>query len=238
MLQLATGEGRSKSDTGPIQFRKHTKGLAIFVEGVSMGAGVTPRKAKKSCGQAGLTYVVTVKKRDDAKILTKYRFSDFPRLHSLHIQKAAHRSDSFSRITFHSPNRIIIAFEPNLFNWGKGFSYIDYRNAFSKIVSENAKTDLRPQFTKTSMSFSISLALDFENRTLQELIGQVSRIYGGWRKQIERTLSMTFLDNKLLTAFNFPKQIKVACKQYLLYFGQFRKESGSDLRYCNSMLQR
>lgn len=128
----------------------------------------------------------------------------------------------------------VIAFNlrPALSRWTKPWSYVQYLDTFWDELA-NRKN---PRFTQIDDEFSIKLRSvgphavqvnDFDkNEPLSTIIESSLQFLCEIHVATERKLTASLNRGSLVTFFDFPPTVKVACEQYLQYFIQFLEDLG------------
>lgn len=124
---------------------------------------------------------------------------------------------------------ISLDFEASLENWTKSSAFSQYFNELKKLVDQ---------------SKSMKILMNDESGGLEYgfLIKQVEKVKGSQlissvlidlfekvkdlNSEVKRKLALLNLDALTLFSFDFPKELKIPCEQYLLYFAQFLQDLG------------
>ncbi len=115
----------------------------------------------------------------------------------------------------------------NLVKWFHSFSFEDYYIEFSRIFGIEIFAVNKTDFTEHQDIFELRLSFDIwdrEGSLLDEILESYKLITKFHQEAINRLT--TSISQKMLTVFDFPKDSKTACEQYLLYFAQFLQDLG------------
>ncbi len=121
-----------------------------------------------------------------------------------------------------------IIFQPNLMNWEKTYTYLEYIELFIEIwESDNGVNEIL-HFDNDDLDdigYWLSIESLLPKGTINDFIFpfaiELRRIH-------EKTLHIlnSELGSKIFFTFNFPEKLKIPCEQYLLYFAQFLQDLG------------
>ena len=115
-------------------------------------------------------------------------------------------------------------FNPDLVNWKSLYSFNDYYQKFSEIW--NIKYQEKSLDERKENRFKPTLkALLGDLIIVDEIKYNLERIFIIHHEALEK-LGVEDFENRVITYFNFPEEIKVPCEQYLLYFAQFLRDLG------------
>ncbi len=121
---------------------------------------------------------------------------------------------------------INLKFRPDLVGWKRDYSFIEY---FELLENERGKRDESGK----SLIFDIEdgkFWLAFETTKLDispiELIRPYENLLKKIFNDVSFALNLSHQTNDLNLSFNFPKNLKIPCEQYLSYFVQFLQDLG------------
>lgn len=127
----------------------------------------------------------------------------------------------------HDPKESFIQFgiSFNAFNWDKTYSIREYTEEFSNRVLSDVWTIIKDDLSDVEsgiIRFEILLSdisYDFPiNETLKKALDFIYEV---------NSKVLNILDSRaIVQRFDFPKEVRIACEQYLLYFAEFLKDVG------------
>jgi hypothetical protein len=130
---------------------------------------------------------------------------------------------------------IIIPIRPALTKWSKPWNFVQYLSSFKEQL---AKLDQGGQLTvldrEDSMRFrsaggnSLRFVGFDKGVPLTKVIEEIQKKIDAVHEAAERQLTANLNRGSLVTFFDFPPAVKVACEQYLQYFIQFLEDLGID----------
>lgn len=123
-------------------------------------------------------------------------------------------------------------FSPEMQAWSGPWSISTYTAVVADVLAENH----RPQLVAVlDDDLQISLTVEVSlSATIDDYIKQWAPVIDGYRIETERRLART--SDALVLSFTFAPEVKAACEQYLLYFGQFLHDVGVDV--CTGLEER
>lgn len=127
-----------------------------------------------------------------------------------------------------------IAFNVNpvLSKWSKPWSFLQYATALKSELESRKDSGYRmtsrdENFALRNSSFESIRLEDFDrDAPITEVIQQASAFIKDLNGAVERELTANLNKNSLVTFFDFPPTVRVACEQYLQYFIQFLDDLG------------
>jgi hypothetical protein len=147
-------------------------------------------------------------------------------------------SDMFPEVTIAHENGdggkcelIVLSLRPALSRWTKPWSFVQYIGAFnSEVLSKDNARFSVIDFTRDGLrtpAFNAVVFREFDkeiplNETFIDLIEFICSVH----EATERQLTANLNKGSLVTFFDFPPMVKVACEQYLQYFIQFLDDLG------------
>lgn len=127
---------------------------------------------------------------------------------------------------------IAVGLRPNLSKWSKPWSFQQYVNAFDielERIDEQRILKSDQRFLRPSMMAGgkVYVMTDFDFEIpLIEALKEVNGILACVHDATEKHLTTNLNRGSLVTFFDFPPTVKVACEQYLQYFIQFLDDLG------------
>jgi hypothetical protein len=116
---------------------------------------------------------------------------------------------------------------PNLSNWQNQYSFSDYYDCLINLSKLNENKDtLQISRRRKSAIFSVCFLSNIQNSSVLDLVCSYSKKMNELHQIIETELIVKNKKTILTKYFDFPKELKISCKQYLLYFAQFLKDLG------------
>lgn len=146
-------------------------------------------------------------------------FSWMNRRHSIIISNDFNEetNEEFIKITFY--------FSPNLTFWNEKYSFAEYFKEFENICKNKFEIDY-----EIRLEDSPALRLEFYFKKflfpIEEILRKLEKEIKSVHDAAIGILQDKYQLNLVFTEFNFPEEIKVSCKQYLLYFAQFLQDLG------------
>ncbi len=115
---------------------------------------------------------------------------------------------------------------PKFAFWKNNYSFVEFKNLFTDILLEHF---IELEFLKESQSFNELDEMVFvaykscEDFSLRQ---EIEKYVNALEKVYFETSELLKTEKHILSAFNFPKDLKIPCEQYLLYFAQFLSDLG------------
>ncbi len=131
--------------------------------------------------------------------------------------------------------------EPDLSDWRKSYTYAEYCKELSARVGELEQQGLDIHFEDYDhdgdyiVTFEIRFPFSDINIPIISEVNRNAEILHKIHEGLEDYLTSRLARNFITVSFDFPKEVKVPCEQYLLYFVQFLHDIGieatSDLKH-------
>jgi len=127
---------------------------------------------------------------------------------------------------------IIFNVNPILGQWSKPWSFLQYATALKNELAlrDDCGYRITPRETSQALrlsSFESIMLEDFDkNSRITDIINQAAAFIKDLNGAVERELTANLNKNSLVTFFDFPPTVRVACEQYLQYFIQFLDDLG------------
>ncbi|HEX8735318.1 MAG TPA: hypothetical protein VF721_08360 [Pyrinomonadaceae bacterium] len=119
-----------------------------------------------------------------------------------------------------------VEFVPDAANWKYPYSYNDYYTRFHQICETEFDDDVIFGVGGITTKFSVVVTPLLNDLSIAEEIEKnLGRFLGIHEKTLSQLKDEQF-ENALLASFSFPEELKIPCKQYLLYFAQFLQDLG------------
>jgi hypothetical protein len=122
----------------------------------------------------------------------------------------------------------------DLNNWKEKYSFLEYREVFTKILDGrdvfylNSGNDLQIKNYEDIYDNKV-ISIAFHNFIENSIYGDIEE-YLNFLKNIHletvKTILTKITEGVVAFTFNFPEKIKITCEQYLLYFAQFLRDIG------------
>jgi len=204
---------------------------AVRIEGkvYSSGSDVLISKSKEVDGIALLITLRNLSRR----IATALRFSEVPasiqaielRPHYLVLESdnCFYQGISFKR-TASGQFQLGWTIQFYMVNWNEVFSIVEYVGDFIALLKHNQipyEAEESPAF-----GFSIVFRVDDPDSTVESEFLKHQEEVQSLHNEIVSSLRSKRHRQTVSMFFDFPEEVKVACEQYLLYFGQFLKDLG------------
>src|SRR6185312_253217 len=124
---------------------------------------------------------------------------------------------------------IFVEFESNADFWARPYSIVDLAAKFKDIVEAENRNDI--EFTAADdeslfNGFGIFWTVATDGEIIKSTIGKAVELFFEFEAKAERATVDSMDKENLVTYFAFPDQIRIACKQYLVYFAQFLLDLG------------
>jgi hypothetical protein len=127
---------------------------------------------------------------------------------------------------------IATSFDPELPKWSKPWSFVQYLELFKEEVKRRDMQSFL--FIDDEISEDSRLMKDFGliltefdlEKPLSDAIKRLAEITVNIHDAVERQLTANLNRGSLVTFFDFPPTVRVACEQYLQYFVQFLEDLG------------
>ena len=119
----------------------------------------------------------------------------------------------------------------DLHYWKRKYSFTEFKEGFYRnlhSISENASFSFIEPENKSTQNLNIELSIfhKFSTSPIVEEITQYEDVLLECQRQTISELEKEHSENIITTSFTFPKELKVSCEQYLLYFAQFLHDLG------------
>lgn len=153
-----------------------------------------------------------------ALIFKPEQFADFKWLDKISFNHTTSEEGNFSVLTFH----------PKLVNWTESFSIVSLFNEASKEFESFMGPGIFERVDLSTGRFSIT----FQNRDISGTIGEiVLSITQDFYKLLNHSFESLKKNDpsQIKAVFNFPKEIRTSCEQYLIYFAQFLADLGVEV---------
>lgn len=124
---------------------------------------------------------------------------------------------------------IFATLNPELSSWSKPWSFNQYFSAFSAEFAACNRSDLEISSLEHQYSDESGVevkAFPTTNVRVSEIIDDLIAFLRDVHEATERGLTSNLNRGSLVTFFDFPPAVKVACEQYLQYFIQFLDDLG------------
>lgn len=112
-------------------------------------------------------------------------------------------------------------------NWKRSYSILEFSASMSYCISETkgylAKWDDSNDFDPI---YELSFTVDNGQIYLRDILEEYNIVTEDICKRCFNYLRSTHKGDSIISVFQFPNDVKVACEQYLLYFVQFLKDIG------------
>jgi hypothetical protein len=122
----------------------------------------------------------------------------------------------------------------DLNNWKEKYSFLEYREEFTKILDGrdvfylNSGNDIQIKDYEDRYDNKI-ISITFHNFIENSIFEDVEE-YLNFLKNLHletvKKISTKISENIVAFTFNFPKEVKISCEQYLQYFAQFLQDLG------------
>jgi len=123
------------------------------------------------------------------------------------------------------PVYLLLACNIDYINWRRHYSIHQLQQAFEEVLSSRQQTEY--YFDPTGQGiFGIIIRPDNQDITLEALALRAIEIAEPVQKEAMELVAAMVAPDVITTLFDFPEEIKTACKQYLLYFAQFLADVG------------
>jgi hypothetical protein len=124
---------------------------------------------------------------------------------------------------------ISLEFGFDALDWKRLWSFSEYIEEFSRIVDRDNPLNIREQSNRirlTEDGLSVSLPESSPSAIIEAEVFKYSGILQSIHESVEASLISKLREDSVVMSFDFPKEVSVACEQYLLYFIQFLKDLG------------
>jgi hypothetical protein len=124
---------------------------------------------------------------------------------------------------------IFVEFEFNADFWARPYSVVDFATIFEDIVKAENRTALEFTFRDDESlfnGFGIFWPVASQGEIIKPIAEKAVEAFYEFERKAEMTAIYSVDKENLVIYFSFPDDIKVACKQYLVYFAQFLLDLG------------
>ena len=129
---------------------------------------------------------------------------------------------------------VFVKFDADVTLWARPYSILVFTAIFQDVVeAAEMPVKLFYQPDKTSDPFSnfgISMEVNNENCAIKDVVEDLVFWFNNFQTTVEFIATESVDTDSLVTHFNFPEEIKMACKQYLIYFSQFLLDLGIEVK--------
>ncbi len=128
-----------------------------------------------------------------------------------------------------SSSFISLRINPDLTFWNKPYSFIEFCEAFnSKMQALDVKFMVNEDWEELipDEGFCFDYRLTNLNEKLIIELQSLHQLLPSLFKQCDNDLTAESNSDSYIAYFDFPEEIKISCKQYLLYFAQFLMDMG------------
>jgi hypothetical protein len=127
-------------------------------------------------------------------------------------------------VEFGADTRLAIRFQfkPNLLSWIGPIQFKSVTDTIEAVAADEWTRDLRVSIDGRDGAFALCVEVDESN--IEEEIERWSESLTSFRDEVERRLEKS-VDGSTWS-FQFEESVKIACQQYLLYFGEFLADVG------------
>lgn len=161
--------------------------------------------------------------------LISFRCIDFPeKAYFLSLYTSLDWARELSRVVIRvmlKGNHIGFFVGNNLTDWKSPFTYAEYVTAFAKLYQETQQLPMDAQISERAGL----LIIEFPDISTDSVIAsEISRYTSELRTIHEKVVTslITNAEESVIVSFEFPKEINIACEQYLIYFVQFLRDLG------------
>jgi hypothetical protein len=122
-------------------------------------------------------------------------------------------------------------------DWSQPFSFNEYYNEFKLQIQESKLLDINIEPSDTDEGeefvengFYLKLEVPISIQTIDAVLKRCEQIVCDLNEAVEKSLREKTYGNAIVTYFNFPSEVKVACEQYLLFFVDFLRDMGIEAK--------
>lgn len=134
---------------------------------------------------------------------------------------------------------LTFTFQPNLAEWNRNYTFVEYCNEFLRYVNYIGLKRIRFETYKDETPFITHLegivTVEVLDVTFESVINIWLNTLANVHQSVERTLLPQSQNKSVVLTFDFPDEVKAPCEQYLIYFSQFLRDLGvkatSDLHH-------
>ncbi len=181
-------------------------------------------------------YYLSLPEYEDFEQFSQHLFSNVPEeIVQIYTRNVGY--DDFTAIeSFKKTNNYwVVRFQtqPSIEEWARGYGFREYFDEFKRVAQERIELeiDVEPEEILDNVEYIFGgFFLNVKTKMMDSRIGdEVAYCEEKLQKlidQVEASLNAKNVRNSLVTYFSFPKEVEVACEQYLLYFVQFLRDLG------------
>lgn len=186
-------------------------------------------------------YYLSLSTYEDFELLAHYSFSDIPKeIIDIRVHEVDMNDDmsltSIERSDDNQSWKVVFLRGYQFDEWGRGYSFREYYEEFKKNSQENLARGITIEPEDKSKGgheligngFYLQVTLVIDQYSIAEYIERIEPIVDEFIAQVETSLDEKKFRNAIVTHFNFPKEVEIACEQYLLYFVEFLRDLGVD----------
>jgi hypothetical protein len=118
--------------------------------------------------------------------------------------------------------------KPNLLKWKYLYTFEEYVENFEIVSKKFVQLETRTYWGEEVERFGVGLSC-LANFNDEPLIIEVEKFLGTLKQihlEVLERLENNSKHSSIISAFNFPDEVKIPCEQYLLYFTQFLRDLG------------
>lgn len=120
------------------------------------------------------------------------------------------------------PAKVWLQFRPHLLAWSGPYTFATLVDTIRSIAADRRETDFQEITTDDDGTFTLHMTA--QGLTIGSCINPAVKRLEFYRDELEQRLQVR--SDGLTISFNFPQEVRVACEQYLLYFGDFLANIG------------
>jgi hypothetical protein len=120
------------------------------------------------------------------------------------------------------PAKVLLQFRPHLLAWSGPYAFATVVDTIRGIAADRGEADFQEITTDDDGTFTFHMTE--QGMTIGACIDPAVKRLEFYRDELEKRLQVE--SNGLTISFNFPQEVRVACEQYLLYFGDFLANIG------------
>ena len=174
--------------------------------------------------------IVRISHFDVIEELNRYSFNDVSKYLSRYEYNTNFEwtsEETSIEISLGEEPKINLFVKPDLIYWAKPWSFVIFENEFRKVLKNfHPKIEPGTKFLKSEKGYGIKIEILDGDSIITQSVQTCHNILQKIYKATELNLTNEINKDSLTSIFEFPQEIKSACKQYLVYFAQFLSDLG------------